>query len=76
MLRRLQEMKEAGVTVVCLLALAGGGKPYYDAQMAQKIASMDIPCFACNPEMLPQLLERALKGQDLKQFEKEFQKRK
>lgn len=76
MLRRLQEMKEAGVTVVCLLALAGGGKPYYDAQMAQKIASMGIPCFACNPEMLPQLLERALKGQDLKQFEKEFQKRK
>lgn len=76
MLRRLQDMKDAGVTVVCLLALAGGGKPYYDAQMAQKIASMGIPCFACNPEMLPQLLERALKGQDLKQFEKEFQKRK
>ena len=76
MLRRLQEMKDAGVTVVCLLALAGGGKPYYDAQMAQKVASMGIPCFACNPEMLPQLLERALKGQDLKQFEKEFQKRK
>ncbi len=76
MLRRLQEMKDAGVTVVCLLALAGGGKPYYDAQMAQKVASMNIPCFACNPEMLPQLLERALKGQDLKEFEKEFQKRK
>ena len=75
MLRRLQEMKEAGVTVICLLALAGGGKPYYDAQMAQKIASQGIPCFACNPEMLPQLLERALKGQDLKAFEKEFQKR-
>ena len=76
MLRRLQEMKEAGVTVICLLALADGGKPYYDAQMAQKIAAMEIPCFACNPQMLPTLLERALKGQDLKQFEKEFQKRK
>lgn len=76
MLRRLQEMKEAGVTVICLLALADGGKPYYDAQMAQKIAGMEIPCFACNPQMLPTLLERALKGQDLKQFEKEFQKRK
>ncbi|MBQ8821763.1 MAG: VWA domain-containing protein [Lachnospiraceae bacterium] len=76
MLRRLQEMKESGVTVICLLALADGGKPYYDAQMAQKIAAMEIPCFACNPQMLPTLLERALKGQDLKQFEKEFQKRK
>lgn len=76
MLRRLQEMKESGVTVICLLALADGGKPYYDAQMAQKIAAMEIPCFACNPQMLPVLLERALKGQDLKQFEKEFQKKK
>ena len=76
MLRRLQEMKEAGVTVICLLALADGGKPYYDAQMAQKIAAMEIPCFACNPQMLPTLLKRALKGLDLKQFEKEFQKRK
>ncbi len=76
MLRRLEEMKESGVTVICLLALAEGGKPYYDAQMAQKIAGMKIPCFACNPQMLPSLLERALRGQDLKQFEKEFQRRK
>lgn len=76
MLRRLEEMKSSGVTVICLLALAEGGKPYYDAQMAQKIARMNIPCFACNPQMLPALLERALQGQDLKQFEKEFQKRK
>lgn len=76
MLRRLEEMKESGVTVICLLALAEGGKPYYDAQMAQRIATMNIPCFACNPQMLPSLLERALRGQDLKQFEKEFQKRK
>ena len=50
LLRRLGEMKESGVTVICLLALAEGGKPYYDAQMAQKIASLDIPCFACNPQ--------------------------
>lgn len=76
LLRRLEEMKTSGVTVVCLLALAEGGRPYYDAQMAQKIASMNIPCFACNPQMLPSLLERALQGQDLGQFQKEFEKRK
>ena len=76
LLRRIEEMKESGVTVVCLLALAGSGKPYYDAQMAQKIAGMGIPCFACNPQMLPVLLERALKGMDLAQFEKEFNKKK
>ena len=76
LLRRLEEMKTSGVTVICLLALADGGRPYYDAQMAQKIAGMNIPCFACNPQMLPQLLERALKGQDLQEFQKEFEKRK
>ncbi len=76
LLRRLGDMKEAGVTVVCLLALAESGRPYYDAQMAQKVAGLKIPCFACSPQMLPQLLERALKGQDLEQFVKEFEKKK
>ena len=68
LVRRLGEMKEDGVTVVCLLAVADGGKPYYDAQMAQKVAALGIPCFACNPERLPELLEKALKGQDLSGF--------
>ena len=76
LLRRLGDLKEAGVTLVCLLALAEGGRPYYDTQMAQKVAALKIPCFACSPQMLPQLLERALKGQDLDQFVKEFEKKK
>ncbi len=76
LLRRLGELKEAGVTLVCLLALAESGRPYYDTQMAQKVAALKIPCFACSPQMLPQLLERALKGQDLDQFVKEFEKKK
>ena len=63
LLRRLEELKASGVTAVVLLAIADGGKPYYDAQTAQRIAAMDIPCFACAPEKLPELLERALTGQ-------------
>ena len=69
-------MKESGVTVICLLAIADGGKPYYDAQMAAKVAGMGIPCFACTPEKLPELLERSLKGQDLMAMQKEFEKKK
>lgn len=72
LLRRIREMKESGVTVVCLLAIADGGKPYYDEQIAGRIASMDVPCFACNPQKMPELLERALKGQDLNAFQKEL----
>ncbi|RKI70131.1 VWA domain-containing protein [bacterium 1xD42-67] len=62
LLRRLEELKSSGVTVAVLLAIADGGKPYYDAQTAQRVAAMDIPCFACAPEKLPQLLEQALTG--------------
>ena len=71
LLRRLEELKASGVTVVVLLAIADGGKPYYDAQTAQRVAALDIPCFACAPEKLPQLLERALKGQSLEELARE-----
>ena len=70
------EMKDSGVIVVCLLAISGDGKPYYDSQMSGKIASLGIPCFACNHEKLPLLLERVLKNMDLSSFEKEFSKKK
>lgn len=69
-LQRLEEIKSSGVNVVVLLAIADGGQPYYDVRIAQKIANLDIPCFACAPEKLPELLERALKRQDLSIFTK------
>lgn len=71
--RRMEEMKASGVTVVCLLALADGGKPYYDAQMAQKLSKIGIPAFACSPQKLPELLERVLKGRDLSEFASELE---
>lgn len=76
LLRRLEELKASGVTVITLLAIADGGKPYYDAQTAQRIAAMGIPCFACTPQNLPQLLERALKGQDLIGLARELEHKK
>lgn len=71
LLRQLEEMKASGVTVVSLLAIADGGKPYYSAHMAQKVSNLGIPCFACTPTLLPQLLNAAFKGYDMKQFEKD-----
>jgi len=43
LLRRLTQMKEDGVIVICLLAISDSGKPYYDANMAQRIANNGIP---------------------------------
>ena len=67
--RRLGELKESGVNVIILLAIADSGKPCYDTSLAQKLAGMDIPCFACPPERLPELLGAALKKHSLKGFE-------
>ncbi len=60
--RRMTEIKASGVTLVCLLALADHGKPYYDEHMAQKLSGLGIPCFACSPQKLPDLLGQVLRG--------------
>ncbi|MFN7627533.1 MAG: VWA domain-containing protein, partial [Pirellula sp.] len=63
LVRRLREMVEDGVKCVCLLALADHGKPVFDESLAKTLASMGIPCFACNPSRMPELLDKALRGQ-------------
>jgi hypothetical protein len=65
LVRRLADMVESGVRVVCLLALNDSGKPCYDEQLAKKLAALGIPCFACTPQRLPELLEGALRGANL-----------
>ena len=69
LLRRLSEMKEEGVKVITLLALSDNGKPDYDVNLAKDISKLGIPSFACTPDRLPELVEAALKGLDLKKFE-------
>ncbi|MDE6520723.1 MAG: VWA domain-containing protein [Ruminococcus sp.] len=65
LIRRISELKSSGVNIIILLAISDRGKPCYDENLAQKIAEFDIPCFACPPEKLPDLLERALKNQPM-----------
>lgn len=68
LLRRLGELKESGVNVVVLLAISDSGKPCFDNNLAERVSSLDIPCFACPPERLPELLELALKKRSLSGF--------
>jgi hypothetical protein len=65
LLRKLGEMKESGVKCLVLLALSDSGTPDYDRTLGQKIANLGIPCFACSPDKLPELVEGAIKGHDL-----------
>ncbi len=65
LVRRLGEMVDSGVRVLCLLALSDSGVPSYDEGLAKKLAKLGIPCFGCTPQRLPELVEGALRGNDL-----------
>src|SRR5437667_2665251 len=65
LVRRLGELAAAGVRTICLLALSDAGAPCYDEGLARKLAALGIPCFACTPQRLPDLIEGALRGTDL-----------
>jgi predicted metal-dependent peptidase len=66
LVRRLHEMVESGVRVICLLALSDSGVPTFDERLAKKISEFGVPCFGCTPNKLPDLIEGVLKKQDLK----------
>lgn len=65
LIRRLREMVESGVRAICLLALSDSGVPSFDEQLARKLSQLGIPCFGCTPQRMPELIEGALRGQDL-----------
>lgn len=65
LVRRLEEMVSSGVRVICLLALSDSGVPSFDEGLARKLARLGIPCFGCTPQKLPELLDGALRGNDL-----------
>ncbi|MBC2398630.1 hypothetical protein BD780_001729 [Clostridium tetanomorphum] len=74
LIRRVKDMKEAGVTVICLLAISDNGVPAYDERLAKKFASFSIPTFGATPNALPPLVEAALKNKDLEELAKSLNK--
>jgi len=65
LVRRMEDLVAAGVRAICLLALSDSGVPSHDENMARRFAEAGVPCFGCTPNMLPALLEGALKDHDL-----------
>ena len=65
MLRRAAELKAGRVQVICLLALSDQGTPSFDQHNAAQLAGMNIPSFACTPELFPDLMAAAISRQDL-----------
>jgi Mg-chelatase subunit ChlD len=65
MLRRAAELTASGAQVICLLALSDTGAPSYDANHAAALARLGIPCFACTPDLFPDLMAAAIQRRDL-----------
>jgi Mg-chelatase subunit ChlD len=65
MLKRVAALLSDGVTVVVLLALSDSGAPAYDHEHAAALAALGVPAFACTPDLFPDLLAVALRGDDV-----------
>jgi len=68
MVQRLAAMVRAGVNVIVLLALTDTGHPSWSPDLAQEVAALGIPVFACTPDQFPDLMACALKRQDVAQW--------
>jgi hypothetical protein len=68
MLRRAATIAASGVKVIVLLALSDDGAPSYDHEIGEILSTFGIPCFACTPDIFPDLLTAALTNSDIKQW--------
>ena len=68
LLARAQELVEAGVQFITLLALSDEGRPSYDKELAAKLAALGVPSFACTPDAFPSLMAAAIRRDDINQW--------
>jgi Mg-chelatase subunit ChlD len=68
MLKKCMMLKESGVQFIVLLALSDEGKPMFDRSIASKLATMNIPSFACTPDKFPDLMAAAIQKEDIKNW--------
>ena len=66
MLRRAASLIQSGVRLIVLLALDDDGTPAYDHRLAEHVAALGAPVFACTPDQFPDMLAAALEGRDVK----------
>ena len=68
LLRRSLNLKASGVQLINLLALNDEGAPAFNRMLAAQFAQLDIPAFACTPDVFPDLMAAAIQKQDLNKF--------
>lgn len=64
-LKRMQKIKASGATAIVLLSLNDEGKPNFNQYLASQLRNMEIPCFACTPDIFPELMAACIEKRNL-----------
>lgn len=65
LLKRSAQLIASGVQMIALPALSNEGEPWYDKQLATKLAALGVPTFACTPDLFPDLMAAAIRREDV-----------
>ena len=65
---RVQDIAQSGVQFITLLALSDQGTPSFDKNVAGELANLNIPAFACTPDLFPDLMAAAIQKTMIKQW--------
>jgi Mg-chelatase subunit ChlD len=68
LISRAAQMVHSGVNFIVLLALNDEGVPAYDKNMAANFAALNIPSFACTPNLFAELIAAAILKEDMQLF--------
>jgi Mg-chelatase subunit ChlD len=68
MLKRAAALVSSGVQFITLLALDDQGAPGFSQPLASKFAALGIPCFACTPEVFPDLMAATIERRNIVQW--------
>ena len=65
---RVQDIAQSGAQFIALLALSDQGTPSFDKNVAGELANLNIPAFACTPDLFPDLMAAAIQKTMIKQW--------
>ena len=68
MIQRAASLVESGVNFIALRALDDKGAPVSDHSVASALAGHNIPCFACTPDLFPELMAAAIGRKDISRW--------
>src|SRR5215469_1121692 len=68
MIKRAAALIRSGVQMIGRLALDDSGAPGFSHPVASELAALDVPVFACTPDLFPELMAAAISKRDIIQW--------